>query len=530
MKYNGLLLSALALGCEGLSFGFPWREQVPLVGPIWDRIQGDTKASELVDQAADFFEVPLNDIPASVSEAWKGLEGEYGEELRDSLKLSMPKKASRKPDSYWDFKVTSDKTPDHSLRFKRPYELEIDTVPQYSGYLDVESEDKHFFFWFFESRNDPENDPVILWLNGGPGCSSMTGLLFELGPSFIKKGYEMEYNEHAWNSNASVIFLDQPVNVGYSYSSHPVGTTAAAAKDVYALLELFFQHFPQYAQSDFHIAGESYAGHYIPSFAREIVEHEDKSFNLTSVLIGNGITDQYNQVASYEDMACGKGGYPAVLDEGNCSKIHDMIPRCQRLTEICYKYQNALSCVPSSIYCERLLEPYAKTGLNMYDIRRQCGNSSLCYEEDDWIEEYFNQKYVQEAVGAEVEEFEGCSNSVGFRFGIHGDGSMPFQQHVKFLLDSGVPVLIYAGDKDYICNWLGNYAWTHALEWYDHDKFVQTNLTTWKVNGIPAGEVKSTGLFTYLRLYDAGHMVPHDQPLNSLAMTDTWVSGNYEFV
>lgn len=74
MKYNGLLLSALALGCEGLSFGFPWREQVPLVGPIWDRIQGDTKASELVDQAADFFEVPLNDIPASVSEAWKGLE------------------------------------------------------------------------------------------------------------------------------------------------------------------------------------------------------------------------------------------------------------------------------------------------------------------------------------------------------------------------------------------------------------------------------------------------------------------------
>src|SRR5699024_1808909 len=146
---------------------------------------------------------------------------------------------------------------------------------------------------------------------------------------------------------ANVIFLDQPVNVGFPYSSNPVGSTHAAAKDVFAFLELFFEELSEYANNEFHISGESYAGHYIPAFAREIVEHgKDKIFNLTSVLIGNGITDTYSQVPSYEGMACGEGGYPAVLDEGNCSKIHDMVPRCQRLVEVCYKYQNPLSCLP----------------------------------------------------------------------------------------------------------------------------------------------------------------------------------------
>lgn len=490
----------------------------------------EKRPAELVSQAAEFFNEPLRNIPSEVISAWNSVGAENSEKLKQSLQLSSPVKATHRADDTWKHIVTKEEYPNHKLRVKQPYELEIDSVKQYSGYLDLDAEDKHFFFWFFESRNDPENDPVILWLNGGPGCSSMTGLLFELGPSFIKKDHGMEYNDFAWNSNASVIFLDQPVNVGFSYSSKPVSTTKAAGEDVLALLELFFEQFPEYAKNDFHIAGESYAGHYIPSFARTIVEQgENKGFNLTSVLIGNGITDAYHQIPSYEGMACGKGGYPAVLDEGNCTKIHNMIPRCQELTKICYKYQNPLACLPSVVYCERLLQPYVDTGLNVYDIRMECGDSDLCYEEDNWIQEYFNQQYVKEAIGAEVDEFVGCSNQVGFRFATHGDEGLPFQYDVKYLLDSEIPVLIYAGDKDYICNWLGNELWTHALEWTGQDKFVERNMSNWKIDGETVGEVKSSGPLTFLRLYDAGHMVPHDQPKNSLAMANTWVSGNYEF-
>jgi cathepsin A (carboxypeptidase C) len=216
---------------------------------------------------------------------------------------------------------------------------------------------------FFESRNDPKNDPVILWLNGGPGCSSLTGLFLELGPSSIDKKLKLHSNPYSWNANASVIFLDQPVNVGYSYSGGSVSNTVAAGKDVYALLTLFFKQFPEYAKQDFHIAGESYAGHYIPVFTSEILAHKKRNINLKSVLIGNGLTDGLTQYEYYKPMACGEGGYPAVLDESECQAMENALPRCQSLIQNCYDSESVWSCVPASIYCNNaLIGPYQRTG------------------------------------------------------------------------------------------------------------------------------------------------------------------------
>jgi cathepsin A (carboxypeptidase C) len=108
---------------------------------------------------------------------------------------------------------------------------------------------------------------LLIW-GLGPGCSSLTGLFMELGPSRVNKaGSKPLHNPYSWNNNASVIFLDQPINVGYSYGDDSVSDTVAAGKDVYALLVLFFKQFPEYKDLEFHIAGESYAGHYIPVFA-----------------------------------------------------------------------------------------------------------------------------------------------------------------------------------------------------------------------------------------------------------------------
>ena len=92
----------------------------------------------------------------------------------------------------------------------------------------------------------------------------MTGLFFELGPAKVGKNLKPVKNPNSWNNKANVIFLDQPVNTGYSHGSS-VDTTLAASKDIYALLTLFFKQFPQYAKQDFHIAGESYAGMSPPS-------------------------------------------------------------------------------------------------------------------------------------------------------------------------------------------------------------------------------------------------------------------------
>lgn len=447
-----------------------------------------------------------------------------------------------KPVKKWDFVVKEEiDNSNYQLRvnkIKDPKILGVDPdVTQMSGYLDVEDEDKHFFYWFFESRNDPKNDPVILWLNGGPGCSSMTGLFFELGSSSIGKDLKPIYNDYSWNSNASVIFLDQPVNVGFSYSgSKGVSNTIAAGKDVYAFLNLFFKKFPEYQENNqsFHISGESYAGHYIPVFASEILSHpvEDRSFNLTSVLIGNGLTDPLNQYPYYQPMACGKGGAPAVLSDEECTAMDNTLDRCLALIQSCYDSQSVWSCVPASIYCNNAqLGPYQKTGKNVYDIRTECKGGSLCYEDLQNINDYLNLDYVQEAIGAEVDTFQSCNFDINKNFLFNGDWMKPYQTAVTELLDQDLPVLIYAGDKDFICNWLGNQHWTNVLPWKHSEEFAEQPIRKWSsyLNGNEiGGEVKSYRHFTYLRLFNGGHMVPYDQPENSLSMLNEWIHGGYK--
>ncbi|KAF8473593.1 Alpha/Beta hydrolase protein [Kalaharituber pfeilii] len=483
-------------------------------------------------------------------EVAKLFPGETAEAVqRLTSKGFKPKAAAKRPDSEYDYVIYGDELEsmyvsgsgtgekrkkfsgnfrNKKLRVKKPEGLGVDDdVKQLSGYLDVD-DNKHFFFWFFESRNDPENDPVVLWLNGGPGCSSMTGLFMELGPASIDKSSNPVYNPYSWNSNSSVIFLDQPVNVGYSYSDTSTKSTAAAAEDVYAFLTLFFEKFPQYGKQDFHIAGESYAGHYIPNFAAKILEHEDRNINLKSIAIGNGLTDGLTQYKYYAPMACGKGGYDAVLSPPECAQMESAYPRCASLIQGCYDSQSVWRCVPASIYCNNvMIGPYQRTGLNVYDIRGQCEDrSNLCYSEMGWISKFLNKPSVMDAVGAEVSGFESCNFDVNRDFLFNGDWMLPFHKFVPELLEK-IPVLIYAGDADYICNWLGNEAWTNALEWSGHKDFSKEKLTPYMLRDKEVGQIKSSGNFTFLRLYQAGHMVPYNQPEPSLQMLNEWLEGKH---
>lgn len=495
------------------------------------------KAKSVLEKAALVTGQKIEELDNSIIEAWSEMELKFPNTVQNLQFSSEPQfKISKKPDNFWDFHVANtDKFPDYKMRVKKtnPGELGIDHTKQYSGYLDVESEDKHFFYWFFESRNDPKNDPVVLWLNGGPGCSSLTGLFFELGSSAIDENLNPVYNPYSWNSNASVIFLDQPVNVGYSYSSGSVSDTVAAGKDVYAFLELFFQQFPEYNGLDFHIAAESYGGHYVPVFASEILSHADRSFNLTSVLIGNGLTDPLTQYPEYEVMACNgeESGYKPVLDEAECEGMLANLPRCLSFIESCYESQSVFSCVPASIYCNNgQIGPYQKTGRNVYDVRKMCEGSSLCYKGLEYIDKYLNQDVVKEKLGAEVDTYESCNFDVNRNFLFAGDWMKPYHKNVIDLLEKELPVLIYAGDKDFICNWLGNKAWTNALEWSGKEDF--SNAKTEKMfsddGKTQIGQVKNFDYFTFARMFDGGHMVPYDQPEASLAMLNRWLAGDYK--
>jgi cathepsin A (carboxypeptidase C) len=190
----------------------------------------------------------------------------------------------------------------------------------------------------------------MLWLNGGPGCSSSTGLLFELGPCAISdEGRNTTHNPHSWNSKANIIFLDQPVAVGYSFAKDDssVNTTPVAASDVWAFLQLFLVRHPKYANASFHLAAESYGGHYAPHIA-SVIHKKNEQFaltpiNLASVIIGNGLTDPLIQFASVPDYAC-KGPYPVFEEDSfQCSSLYSKSSTCERLTRACYDFNSRLT-------------------------------------------------------------------------------------------------------------------------------------------------------------------------------------------
>ena len=156
----------------------------------------------------------------------------------------------------------------------------------FSGYLSVEggaAGSKQMHYWFVESEGNPETDPVALWTNGGPGCSGLLGMLTEQGPFKVNKDQTLSRNEFAWTSVASILFIEQPCGVGFSYSTAPdelrqqdyKSGDALAASDNFNILQAFFKRFPHLLANDLYITSESYGGHYIPTLAREILDKNE---------------------------------------------------------------------------------------------------------------------------------------------------------------------------------------------------------------------------------------------------------------
>ncbi|XP_020178772.1 serine carboxypeptidase-like 35 isoform X2 [Aegilops tauschii subsp. strangulata] len=182
----------------------------------------------------------------------------------------------------------------------------------YAGYVDVGTGgDKALFYWFFEAEQEPEKKPLMLWLNGGPGCSSIAyGAAQELGP-FLVRGYgaNLTRNAYAWNKAVNLLFLEAPVGVGFSYTNKTADLgrlgDRVTAQDSYTFLLNWLAKFPEFKGRDFYIAGESYAGHYVPQLADLIYEGNKAAgrgsiINLKGFMIGNAVlndeTDQLGMV------------------------------------------------------------------------------------------------------------------------------------------------------------------------------------------------------------------------------------------
>lgn len=150
----------------------------------------------------------------------------------------------------------------------------------------------------------------------------------------------------------------------------------------------------------------------------------------------------------------------------------------------------------------------------------------MCYDYLDAVKTYLDRPEVKNALGVKSSvSFELCSSSVNMDFQISGDWMRPYVNQIPPLLNSNISVLAYAGDADFMCNWMGVRAWTINVPWNGHLKYSQQEDIDWYSNAIVAGAIRSRGSLTFLRLFNAGHMAPYDQPQVALDMFSRWISG-----
>jgi len=431
------------------------------------------------------------------------------------------------------------KDPSRKVRVKKTNWCDP-TVNVYTGYLDVGYGTRHLFFYFFESRNQPDQDDVVMWMNGGPGSSSTIGMLMELGPCNIDMTNSSPngtvWNPYGWNTNANIFFLEQPAGVGFSYASYGehVSTTEEAAQDVASFLSLWFEAFPQFEGRKLHLSGESYGGRYLPVIASEVVtrnkearKSEGKTLNLQSVLIGNGNTDISELFPGKYTIQCGTAALDTPWqDISTCVRMKTALPRCQKmLIGSCVDTFDEMNCRAAVQFCQSEIEqPYLAKGINPYDISKPCLGDG-CYLEEDNITALLNDPKLRRQLGVEITgNFSIGNNSVSHDFDTNLDKwRVHNNEYIVGILERGVRVLIYAGTYDWQCNWVMNYKMVQKLDWSRGKEFRELEMREWSVDGNVAGKTKTAGKLTFATILGAGHMVPHDKPLESLTMFQRWM-------
>lgn len=467
--------------------------------------------------------------------------------------------------------------PDHAVRIKQQTDDVCDAGSrQYTGWLDTGG--KHLFFcksdrfWYthnfhadfrrigyVESLDDPQNDPLNLWMTGGPGCSGLIGMMLELGPCLINEDGTGTYrNQFSWTRNASMIFIDQPAGTGFSYVDEGYespGDSFVAASDMHVFLRIFYTVFPHLQSVPFHISGESYGGHYVPTVAAEILRYNnlrigpDFKIPLASIMMGDGFVSPLDTLYGYYDTLCTtKPGVPEpVFNSTRCTQIAENLPRCAYLHQACYEYPDAIICQAADSFCmSEIRDLYDKEsgagGRDPFDITRTCEVDQFCYNAVLDIQSYMNTPSVWSALGVPeaVANFSLMSTDIHDSFLRGNDMYITTAKEVQYVLEEGVDVLVYNGNLDLACNTAGNLRWTERLPWAGQAEFVSRDLEPWYASKdgevIEAGATKEVAVlaapgntkksrFSFVTFDRAGHMVPLDQPEVTLHLIQTWMSG-----
>ena len=425
-------------------------------------------------------------------------------------------------------------------------------VESYAGYAVVNTTAQNkLFFWYLPSEDGNKDAPTVIWLQGGPGGSSLFGMFAEMGPYSVESdGATLKYNPSTWNKHNGMLFIDNPVGAGYSYTeteSYPTNTKGEVSTQLYHLLQQFYTVFPELLHNDLVITGESYAGHYVPGLAHKIfVENKklddsdasnslkeinkdhapyikgQKQFRLPlkSIAIGDGWIDPYSQLSAYPEMLFNIG----VSDLNEKAVFQDYVDRARAFIDAGDMYSSFTvwdEMINGDIY------PYPNyfhniSGSNDYDNFMNT-NEPACLG-------YYYSFVTAPATrkGIHVGNTTYGGNADKCEMALVSDFMVSFKDQISDFLNADIPVLIYSGQLDVIIGAALTEHMIPHISWYNQDKFAKSQKKVWRINSNDkdvAGYVKQYGPLTQAVVRGAGHLVPFDQPERALDLITKWMNG-----
>ena len=430
---------------------------------------------------------------------------------------------------------------------------------QYSGYGLVNSTNgRNLFYWFVESQSKPSQDPLVLWLSGSPGCSSLgVGFMTENGPFRPNADNTLRVNEHSWNKVANMLYLESPSGVGFSYSDTPSDYIDAkdgkSALDVVAFLVEFLKAYPAYKGRPFYISGESYGGHYVPTTAQAIVQHnamvtEDMKINLQGIFVGNGWTlpsaDNAGTVQTwlgYNLIRLETGAN--VMKYCNLSSMHDVFDiadgnniRCKWAVSNATTEMGKINhfniyeslCMPSKTdsrfaFLSMLAQSSAPLNVHAASILAQIQDADPC--EPKYATKYLSTPAVQKAIHAHHLTWSECNEKIVSSYS-RTDFMASMLPVYKYLLREKIRVHIYSGDTDAMVPPHGTRKWISLLERAGDIK-VTRSWYPWfdSTSQLGGRQVEYGPLFDFTTVREAGHMVSTSQPGRALDVFRRFLKG-----
>ncbi|MCD7454311.1 Serine carboxypeptidase-like 45 [Datura stramonium] len=410
---------------------------------------------------------------------------------------------------------------------------------QFSGYVTVDDKkQRSLFYYFAEAETDPASKPLVLWLNGGPGCSSVgVGAFSENGP-FRPRGQVLVKNEHSWNKEANMLYLESPIGVGFSYStdtsSYETVNDEVTARDNLVFLLRWFHKFPQYRKSNLFLTGESYAGHYVPQLAKLMMAFNKKQqlFNLKGVALGNPVLEfatDFNSRAEYFwshglisdptyrmfSSACNYSRYVSEYYRDSvspiCSRVMSLVSR--ETSKFVDKYDVTLDvCISSVLSQSKIISP-----------QENAEKLDVCVEDE--VVNYLNRKDVRKALHAELVGVRGwavCSSILDYQL---LDIEVPTISIIGMLVKERIPVLIYSGDQDSVVPLIGSRTTVHQLA-----RQMQLNTTVpyrvWFAGQQVGGwTLVYDNILSFATIRGASHEAPFSQPERSLVLFKSFLQG-----